>query len=107
MCGGRNEDLCINGRGGVELLVLAYASAGVIRSSKDSIKKVMDGKNLVRNDGSKVKVLAASLSNSVVCLCVLLCMVFILLCPKEVNCLADQLARKGFRNGGLCSVLLV
>ncbi|KAK4856717.1 hypothetical protein QYF36_020440 [Acer negundo] len=52
-CG--KEDLCINGRGGKELLVLAHVSAGVIRSSKGSIKEVMDGKNPNRNDGFKVR----------------------------------------------------
>ncbi|KAK1549331.1 hypothetical protein Q3G72_000300 [Acer saccharum] len=104
MSGGGNFDLCINGKRGVELSILAHASIGVIRSSKDLIKEAVDGKNLIRNDGSKGKGLSVVSS---VWFVFMFCsgLVSNLFCPREANCLADQLAKKGSRNGGEVSAL--
>ncbi|KAK1553949.1 hypothetical protein Q3G72_005618 [Acer saccharum] len=61
----KNFQLLEGSKGVVELSVLAHASIGVIRSSKDMFKEAVDGKSLVQKDGSKVRGL--SVTSSVWC----------------------------------------
>ncbi|KAK1550839.1 hypothetical protein Q3G72_025710 [Acer saccharum] len=58
----KNFQLLEGSKGVVELSVLAHASIGVIRSSKDMFKEAVDGKSLVQKDGSKVRGLSVTSS---------------------------------------------